>query len=93
MLQLGESLSLQVLEVSSGWQAEERVEGVAINLEGGHTSWSCNDNLMLQEKSETVNEVRLPCAGCARDYHSQRWGAVGCVVLLDSGVDLWLFPL
>ena len=91
MLQLGESLSLQILELSSGWQTEERVQGVAINVEGSHTSWSCNDNLMLQEKMETVDKVRLSCAGCARDNHSQRWGTVGCVVLLDSGIPLQLY--
>ena len=66
LLQLGESLCLQVLELSSGGEAEERVEGLAIDVEGGHTSWSCK---ALQEKSEAVNEVGLPCASCARDNH------------------------
>ena len=54
-LELGESLSLQVFELSSGGQTEDRVEGAAINVEGSHTSCSCNHDLMLQEKSETVD--------------------------------------
>ena len=77
LLQLGESLSLQVLEFSSGGQAKEGVEGLAIDVEGGHTSWSCNHEPTLQEKSEAVDEVGLPCASCARDNHPQRWGTVG----------------
>ena len=40
LLQLGQSLSLQVLELPSGWQAEEGVEVVAIDVEGSNTSWS-----------------------------------------------------
>ena len=43
------------------------MEGVAINVEGSDTSWSCDDDLVLQEKSETVDEVRLPRASCAGD--------------------------
>ena len=53
------------------------MEGLAIDVEGGHTSWSCNQQLALQEKSEAVDEVGLPCASCAGDNHLQRWGTVG----------------
>ena len=53
------------------------MEGLAIDVEGGHTSWSCNQYLVLQEKSEAVNEVGLPCASCAGDNHPQGCGAVG----------------
>ena len=34
---------------------EEGVEGVAIDVESSHTSWSCNHKLMLQERSEAVD--------------------------------------
>ena len=53
------------------------MEGVAIDVEGSHTSWSCDHNLMLQEKSQTVDEVKLPCASCSRDNHPERLGTVG----------------
>ena len=89
MLQLGQSLSLQVLELSSGGQAEEGVEGVTIDIEGGHTSWSCNTELVLEEKSEAVDQVGLPCTSRARDNHPQSWGVIGCLMLLDDGVHLF----
>ena len=65
MLQLCESLSFQVLELSSGGEAKERVEGVTFDVEGSNTSWSGHYNLLLKEKTEAVDEVRLSCTSCA----------------------------
>ena len=50
-------LSLQVFEVTSSGEAEEEVKSVAIDVEGSHTSRCCYTQLVLEEKSETVDEV------------------------------------
>ena len=51
-----------------------REEGVVFNVIGGNTSGRCYTYTMVKEKSQAVNQVRLPYASCLGDYQSQgRW--------------------
>ena len=52
-----EALSLEVLELPLGGQAEEGVEGVATDVEGCHTSGCSNTQSVSKQKPQAVYEV------------------------------------
>ena len=53
---------------------------MAINIEGSHTSRRSDDDVVLQEKSETVDEIQLPCASGTRDSSVE-----GCLMIGVAG--------
>ena len=66
---------------------------MTIHIEGSHTSGCCDTQLVLEEKSETVDDIGLPCTSCAGNNHSERWWIDCRMLTLDDGVDLQLVPL
>ena len=69
------------------------MEGVAFDVEGSHTSWCCYMYTMVEEKSQAVDQVQLPCASCPRDYQSQLWWVVSLSIFPHNIVGLQLLSL
>ena len=52
-----QSVSFELFEVSFDWKSQQGVEGVAINIECSHSSWSSDAQLASKQKLETSNQV------------------------------------
>ena len=59
---------------------------MAINVECCHTSGCCYTYSVSKKKSDTMNQVRLPCGCCTRDDHPEWWWCFSFHVLLHNGV-------
>ena len=52
-----QSVAFELFEVSFDWKSQQGVEGVAINIECSHSSWSSDAQLTSKQKLETSNQV------------------------------------
>ena len=86
-----ELVSLQVLEVTLGWETQEGVQCVAVDVESSHSGGCCYTHFVIQEHPQAVYQVGLPSPSCARDYHVEWWWRLSLYVPKHDIVSLKLF--
>ena len=91
LLHLLELVSLQFHEVTLGWETQEGVQCVAIDVESSHSGGYGYMHFVIQEQPQAVYQVKLPSPSCARDYHVEWWWRLSSYVPEHDIVSLKLF--